>query len=364
MAPRITLCAGDVNNGIAFIRLHQIFKYLNLEINCVNFEDIKHSDLLHTDLLVLSHPYHETQATLVQRCKTQYGIKVIVDFDDMTDNLMSDHPEYFHFQRNAVVDIIRFADQVVVSTQVLKDHWGHLNQNITVIENMIDLKRYQGATKIVKPYHAGYVVGWTGGKSHQPDLYNTGFIDALSRFIEKYSDVRAYFHLLCPQLLLDRFGSRVIFNHQPCDYLDWPAMCATYPFDVCAVPLYDHPFNHAKSDLRLLDMAPFRIPVIASPVRSFVGKPVLLAHDWFDALDYAYNNRREMEEIAESAFTYVQTRNVNPAAWSEVIGRALTKDHRLEVRRAIEMEPVEWETYEARQARTMGQTPELDPPAS
>lgn len=344
---RITLCAGDVNNGIAFIRLHQIFRRMSqYQIRYVDFENISHTDLLYTDILVMSHPYHETQARLVQRCKSQYKIKVIVDFDDMTDNIMSDHPEYFHFQQNSVPDIVRYADHVVVSTQTLKDHWGHLNPNITVIENMLDWNRYEGATKVVQRYHAGYVVGWTGSKSHQPDLYNSGFIEGLTRFMEENDDVRAYFHLLCPQVLLDKFGSRIIFNPQSCDYLDWPSMCATYPFDVCAVPLYDHPFNHAKSDLRLLDMAPFKIPVIASPVASFINKPVLIVTDWYSSLMYAYNNRLQMAELADKAYAYVQAeRDVSTYDWQEVIHQVWTKDQPVRGRMLAQVQ----ETYPVHQ---------------
>lgn len=309
----ILLTAGDIDNGLAFQRGHLFMRLLKdkYKFICRNFDDLKHSDLLYTDLVVMFHPYSQGQMQFIHRAKSQYHVKVLVDLDDLVDNMPVDHPGYYDFKHGAMPDIIRLCDHLVVSTDYLKDTWGHLNERISVIENQIDRRRVAGFVKQPKPYHSGFVVGWTGSYSHRPDLYNTGFIKGLREFMRKRDDVRAYFHLLCPQTLLDEFGARIIYNDQPCDFLDYPSMCFTYPFDICAVPLYDHPFNHAKSDLRLLDMAPFRIPVVASnltPFQSHSDRVVLTNNtptDWYEAFAWCYEAPTRLSELADRAYDYV-----------------------------------------------------------
>lgn len=326
MKKRILLVSGEIDNGLSFQRGHLFFRLLrdSYDFVCKDFDQLDHTDCLYADLIVIFHPYAAQVAQFIHRTRMQFGVPVICDLDDMTDNLPIDHPEYFSFKNGSVPDIIRLSDHIVVSTDVLKQHWGHLNKNMSVIQNQIDLRRYKEFVKQPKPYHAGFVVGWTGSQSHRPDLYNTGYIKGLRKLMRERDDVRAYFHILCPQTLIDEFGSRVIFNEHPVDYLDYPSICFTYPFDVCAVPLYDHPFNHAKSDLRLLDMAPFKIPVVASNLSAWDkhSERAILTNntpeDWYEALKWCYETPKELDVVAENAHEYVlkeRTAEKSAALW-------------------------------------------------
>lgn len=310
---RIILTSGDITNGLSYQRSHIFLRYLRSQYEFIpkSFGDLNHTDCLYADGILILHPYGSEVAHFIHRAKTQYGIKVFVDLDDMTDNLPSDHPEFANFKGGAVPDIIRYATHTVVSTDRLKEHWGHLSPNISVIENTIDVKRYAGYIKQPKPYHSGFVIGWTGSNSHRPDLYNTGFIEGLRAIMNERDDVRAYFHLLCPQVLLDEFGARIIFNERAVDFMDYPGMCFTYPFDICAVPLYDHPFNEAKSDLRLLDLSPFNIPIVASNIgdwQKHSDRAVLTnntAEDWYQAFRWCYETPNKLIETADKAHDYV-----------------------------------------------------------
>lgn len=318
MRKRIGLLANDIHFGLAYQRGHIFFKHLRDEFDFVLISqpEMGKAEGHYLDAIVMLHPYSDENMILARRCRNQYQIPVIVDIDDLLDNLMSDHPEYVYFQKQQAHNCVQFADHFVTSTEYIKSTWGHLNRNITVIENCVDFKRYEGLMDIPKPHKTGFVIGWTGGQSHRPDLYNTGFIDGLTEVMRKYDDIRAYFHILCPQSLLDEFGSRIIFNPKPVDYLDWPALSATMPFDLCAVPLYSHPFNEAKSDLRLLDFAPFSLPVVASPRGQFArhrdrGILKLVEEDhpeaWLQALEWSYQNRHLLPQIGEAAKQYCLT---------------------------------------------------------
>lgn len=331
--PRIAVISNDANHGLAFQRGHLVFRHLKdrYDFVALGMNNLMPSDLYYVDAVVMLHPYSPHQATLTKRLRAQYNIPIVVDIDDLLDNLPSDHPEYGNFKSNAAHICAMFADHLVVSTDYLKQAWGHMNKNCTVIENAIDPARYTPYAGIPRPYKANFVVGWTGSQSHRPDLYNTGFIEGLSLFMEKYPDTSAHFHNLCPQVLLDRFGLRVMYTEKSVDFLDYPALCATFGWDLCAVPLHDHPFNRAKSDLRLLDFSQFSVPVLASPLESFVphGKEgrCLLTRDnsdisWFEALEGAYKNRTSLTLLGEKARTHVlEHRSVQEASrqWDRVL---------------------------------------------
>lgn len=331
---RIGLVSGDVTCGLTYQRGHIMFRHLKdrYEIVPISMHELDHAKALYLDAIVLFHPYHNEHLMIAQRAMGHYQIPVIVDIDDLVTNLPVDHPEYAAFQGNRVCDIIQVASHVVVSTEYLKKTWAHLNKNMTVIENCIDERRYQGLIDAPKPYKTGFVVGWTGGQTHRPDLYNTGFVDGLMRFMDAHDDVRAYFHCLCPQILLDRYGSRVIYQQQPVDYLDYPSLCFTFPWDICCVPLHDHPFNHAKSDLRLLDMSPFKIPLLASPVADFVkhrDRGVMFYAEngkWFEALEDVYSRRNELQSVAKKSHSYVMTERTakqQAERWADVLETVL-----------------------------------------
>lgn len=338
MKKRIGLLCGDIHFGLAYQRGHIFMRHLRDEYEFVlmSFPDMGKADLHYLDAVIVFHAHSKQAADFIYRAKRQYGIKVIVDCDDLLDNLPSDHPDYIHFKNSHAAQCVSHADHFVTSTTYIQKTWGHLNKNITVIENCIDEKRYEGYDGQPKPYKAGFVVGWTGSQTHRPDLYSTGFIEGLARAMRKCDDMRAHFHVLCPQTLLDEFGVRVTYNPTVVDYLDWPAMCFTLPFDLCAVPLADHPFNDAKSDLRLLDMAPFQVPCLASPRDQFLrhqdqGSVLLVEQDtpehWEEALVGAYENQEKVRQVGIAANQYVmqaRVAHIGAEKWRQLLHSLLS----------------------------------------
>lgn len=335
---KIGLVCADSNGGLAYIRGHSILRYLDsnlFEVIPVDTHALQNNQALYMDVLIFIHSYSKENLVLIQRAKYHFQIPVIYDLDDLLTEMQSDHPKYSQIAleaRRNVPKMLQLADHVTVSTEYMQKKFFHLNKNITVIENVVDPKRYEGFMKVHKPYHSGFVVGWTGSLTHVSDQYYT-FLEPLIKFMNDYDDVRAHFHALCPQRLIDLFGSRVIFDPYMVDYMDYPAKTITYPWDVCLVGLYDHPFNHAKSDLRLLDMAMVEIPIIASPVTDFVkhkDRDIMLYADndmgWYNTLKWARENRTEIHNMAKRSKEYVlENRTVKHslAKWEAVLQKVL-----------------------------------------
>lgn len=312
---KIAIIANNIDHGLTYQRAHLILRHLKeYEFVPINTQDLCPSKLLYCDAAIMLHPYSPLQATIAKRFKSQYGIPLIVDIDDLLDNLPSDHTEYGAFKSNQAHVCAMFADALTVSTESLRLKWGTLNKNTVVIPNVVDMSRYEGLMDIPKPYRSGYTIGWTGSQSHRPDLYNTGFIEGLAEVMRNNDNVRAHFHNLCPQVLLDEFGSRIIYTNETVDFLDYPALVSTFGWDLVAVPLYNHPFNDAKSDLKLLEFAPFKTPVIASNRASYsdlsdkflytVKSDTALA--WKEGLEHVIANQSQALERAQRAFDYVR----------------------------------------------------------
>jgi hypothetical protein len=348
--PRIGIVANEAHHGLVFQRGHIMLRHLRHRYDFVimNQAEIEKCAPLYLDAIIVFHPYNAPNELLIHRCKMQYQIPVIVDVDDYISNLTSDHPGFMAFKNNKVVSCIMAADHFVTSTDYLKQVYGDLNENISVIENVVDPARYHGIDHQTKPYHSGFIVGWTGGQTHLGDLHNTGFVAGLADAMRENDDIRAHFHILCPQKLIDEFGARVSYNPDPVDFLDYPSLCFTFPWDLCAVPLHDAPFNDAKSDLRLLDMAPFKIPVLASPRHEFIrhsrlerfdagvskeNQRILLVKEdtrdeWARSILNAAADRKECRRIGDNVHQYVmehRTAKQGAEKWDRVLTEVLLR---------------------------------------
>lgn len=335
---RIALVSSNIAEGLPYQRLHIPFRGLRHEydIKCFDLDELRHSDAFYFDAVIVCHAWHPSVMAFIEKAKMWYGIKVIVDIDDLMHDLPSDHPDYSNVTtQQRVAHILQAADHVTVSTEYLKGSYGHLNKNISVIENCIDKRIKDAYRPAVKPYKNAFVAGWTGGQSHRSDQFE--MIEGMRTFLQKFPDTRAYFHLLCPQILLSEFGAQIHFEPSPTYYLDYPGVAAAYPFDVCCVPLIDHPFNHAKSDLRLLDMAVNDILIIASPRASFLehqDKGIMLYADdkdknyktWAEQLEWAYKNPDKVKEITDRAKEYVYSQRHNDIGtqkWRDILASVL-----------------------------------------
>lgn len=288
---------------------------------------------MYLDAVIFSHPWNHGSLELIEKVRTHYRIPAIIDVDDLVSDLPVDHPDAASFANNQLSRVVQAASHCVYSTEYLKLKLMHLNRNITVIPNAIDSRIYKNYQPLPKPYKNHFIVGWTGGQSHRADQYQT-FLPGLDQFLYERPDARAYFHGLVPDPLIKKFGSQIIFDQHYVDFLDYPAKASTYPFDVCLVGLSDNNFNNAKSDLKLLEMAPNKIPVIASPRHDFIKhrdrNVMMYAEDgnsvrwdsWYEKLVYAYEHQDLMRELGQKAYDYVmseRTSDKTAVMWDEVL---------------------------------------------
>lgn len=332
---RIGIVSFNASHGLVWQRLHLNLRHLrdDYDFFCFDVQEFRHSDAFYLDAIVMSQPSGPAYLSLIERCRMHYKIPVIIDVDDLVSELPSDHPDYASFRSAMLPQIIQAAAAVVYSTKYLAGRLGHLNKRHYVVPNSICAKTYENYVPRNKPHKNTFIVGWTGGQSHRSDQLFT-FLPGLRRFLEEHSDAKAYFHVLCPDVLLKEFGSQIIYDPNPCEYLDYYSVAASYPFDVCLVGLPDSNFNNAKSDLKLLEMAPNRIPLIASPRADFLqhkDRNIMLYADdslqarhpsWYQQLELAYREREQLKAMGERAAEYVLTERLSidtAKLWSTVL---------------------------------------------
>jgi len=336
---RITVVSFNSSAGLIYQRAHIPFRHLSdiYDFQFIDLSDIRHIDLFYTDALVFVHGWSEEFTYLAERARYHYGVPVIVDLDDLLMDLPIDHPEFASIHGKSLNNTLQLATSVVYSTPYLKMRLRHLNKNCTIIENTLPEQIFKNYVQPKRPHKNSFVIGWTGGQSHRSDQLHT-FYSGVRQFLLDHDDARAHFHGLCPQELQRELGAQVFFDGQMVDYMDYHATVENYPFDVCLVGLIDHPFNHAKSDLRLIDMAPHGIPLIASPRTDFLKHKdkniCLYAEDnsteymsWYEAIGWAKDHPEEMKEMADRAWNYVKEErlsNVAATKWFHVIEKALS----------------------------------------
>ena len=189
-------------------------------------------------------------AVNIARVAKQMKRKLIVDYDD---NLV-DIPEFNPYvklrrsercdYRSNIIECMRLADIVTVSTKVLQAQLSEYAPRVTCIENCFDDFMYDAKSEF---NHGSDIVLWRGGNSHMRDLYL--FKDAYMQVIQANPDFRFVFWCEEIPAWLSEFSLGV-------DNVEFKDYVSAYSYlnhlsimepSLLLVPLENIEFNHAKS---------------------------------------------------------------------------------------------------------------------
>lgn len=246
------------------------------------------------------------------------GKKVIYELDDAFDCLEPWHPQYAAYgqpeRRQGMIQMMALADAVQVSTPWLKERYSKYAKRIEVIPNMIEMSAWPPADRLRKD--GVFKVVWAGSPSHSGDLLEV--VPALSLFAKSHKDVKI---VLFGQELRDTGIPEGQLENIPwCEFDKYPFQLAQIDADVALAPLADVPFNHGKSNLRILQMWATGYPTIASgvgPYRDAIegksnGVLVKGSGEWLEALEYLYANRGARELLRANGFESVKAFDIRP----------------------------------------------------
>ncbi len=229
------------------------------------------------------------------------GIPVIIDTDDhyqLSDSHILKKEWKLNHRAESLIMNFTNADAVMVTTPYLKYVVSQFNSNVQVFPNTIDFEQPQF---IPNPDIAAMKselvhIGWSGSVTHLEDLQLIeGEILSLNK--SQYKD---YKFMLAGFYEGDSiwhkyeniFTSKYIIgddNYGRINAADVNSYAQAYNlFDIGLIPLRDTEFNRAKSELKMLEMGTFGLPVIVSDVEAYRslsrhGENCLVAgkKDWY-----------------------------------------------------------------------------------
>lgn len=188
------------------------------------------------------------------------------------DDLLTDMPLKSHFRRLVPADsrtrfkaALKACDRLVVSTPFLAEAFRHFIDDIRVVPNRIERATWLSlrSKRRVGPRPR---IGWAGGTGHQGDL------ELLKPVIEATrGEADWIFFGMCPEEIRPLLAE----YHELADFNDYPRKLAALNLDIAVAPLEDIPFNHGKSNLRLIEYGALGLPVLCSDVTPYRDTPAL-----------------------------------------------------------------------------------------
>jgi len=252
------------------------------------------------------------------RTLQEMGKKVIYELDDAFDCLEPWHPQYTSYGQperlKNMYEMMELADAVQVSTPWLAQRYGKFAKRVEVVPNMIELAAWPPADRLRND--GLFKVVWAGSPSHSGDLQEV--VPALAAFASAHKDVRV---VLFGQEIKDSAIPAGQLELMPwCEFEEYAFRLAQIDADVALAPLTDVPFNHGKSNLRILQMWATGYPTVASPVGPYAdaitdGKDGMFASgtdQWIQALEALYKSEALRKSLAAGGREAVKRFDVRP----------------------------------------------------
>ena len=255
----------------------------------------------------------EADAILVQNFLGDSSLEALEKYKKMTDvyttfaldDLITNIPDGNEYRKNIPVNArtrlrkgLMLCDRLIVSTEPLKDLCRNMIDDIVVIPNYLETNIW---SNIQSERHAGPKprVGWAGAQQHSDDL---AFIEDVVKATAH--EVDWVFFGMCPNSIRPYVSEVHGFEF---DFEKYAEKLASLNLDLAVAPLMQHPFNEAKSNLRLLEYGAMGWPVICTDIFPYQNAPVKRVNNdaasWIAAIreriydpDAAYKEGDDLKE--------------------------------------------------------------------
>lgn len=239
------------------------------------------------DVLVVQRVLEHDQIAVLERYRRLGSARIVFDLDDLLTIPPRDNKCTRRFHDDVAVRLDRamsLCDRLVFSTDYLASHFVHGDK--VVCHNSLPDSPWAGL-RVSRRLSAKPRVGWAGSAGHLGDL------KLLYKVVPALSDLVDWVFMgQIPQVI-----ARHCAEVHPLVPIDqYPQRLADLGLDLAVAPLQSHPYNDAKSHLRLLELGACGYPVICSDVQAFaVQLPVHRCSDdpsdWIEAVRGAIADR-------------------------------------------------------------------------
>lgn len=146
-------------------------------------------------------------------------------------------------------------------------------------------------------------IGWVGGIGHAGDL---AILTEVAKLLG--DTVQWVFMGMVPP----GFDESMVEQHEACDFQNYPERLGSLRLDIALAPLEDIPFNHCKSDLRVLEYGAAGFPVIASDIITYQDCPHIVRskntpEDWAASIRSFLSAPQTRRALAERLHEWVVT---------------------------------------------------------
>lgn len=305
----IGMCLPSATDTTSFYRgvgpLATMAKKSNILVNHMTQYDW--STLRQMSALFMLRPYTANHIEIFAQAKMN-NIPVWVDYDDLLTDMPTSNPSYFTYDKASVRKNIEYlianADVVTVSTTFLAQKWVHLNPNMVVLPNALDLDmlpyRERNAGK------RGNTFYWRGSRTHHKDVWM--FTEEILRAAEASPDWK--FHFLADNLwfLTDRMKHEQAIVMDGMQIEKYYAHIWSVAAAACIVPLHDCPFNKSKSNIAYLEAIFAGGVAIAPDWEEWRHPGALLYKDakgFENAMSVVARGEVDVEKMNQEAWAYV-----------------------------------------------------------
>lgn len=303
------------NSGVGYHRLMLPIYYL--EKTYAMFTDALTDDVLkeNFDIVIFNRFIPGTSLELLLEKQKQYGFKIICDIDDYWI-LDRSHILSSVYPTQEIINHIKAANLVTCTNERLWDEIRPYNSNVAILPNALpygndqftDVRTYADKIKFV----------YTGSITHEEDIKIVQFP---FKKIASDTALRNKVHFqLCG--FDDRgAGSANIWHRMISNFTCGLKLGDVRRFlpvteymnfyndaDCSIVPLRATKFNSMKSNLKLLEAATKKIPVIGSHVEPYLDSPMIQVNyqsDWY----------KEIKKVTEDAI-YRQDKGLQLFEWA------------------------------------------------
>lgn len=219
------------------------------------------------DSLLLQATLYDPHLHALERYKRFSGAFRVFDMED----LKTEVPVKNSRRKTLLRDIksrtrraLGCCDRLLVTTEPLADVYRSMVDDIRVVPNYLPGARWAGLQSL-RRQGSRPRVGWAGAQQHEGDL------ELLIPVVEATAkEVDWIFFGMCPEPL--RPYAREVHPFGP--FEEYPGRLASLNLDLAVAPLEHHPFNVAKSNLRILEYGVLGWPVVCTDIEPYRGAPV------------------------------------------------------------------------------------------
>lgn len=257
------------------------------------------------DVIILQRQVEDNHLLSISGVKRYSRAFRVFEIDDLLHNLpqKSLHRDSMHGdERERLIEGICLCDRFVTTSPVLADAYGGYCNEVRVVPNYLERAKW-GPLCPSRRQGERPRIGWAGGASHTGDLL---LLHDVIRALHK--EVDWVFFGMCPESLrpyIREFHGSVKLDA-------YPAKLASLNLDLALAPLEYHPFNEAKSALKILEYGILGYPVICTDIVTYQGDfPVMRVSnepkEWIEAIRHAIADRDKLASQGDVLRAHIQT---------------------------------------------------------